>query len=215
VHDTEGWVIYVSPNPVLLVVPDGGPWVAATSYGGAKVDLCRGIDVEPGFVEFVDVELDVMWRWGEPARIEDVEEFEALGLPEAEASRLFAEADRIRACVDAGDAPFGPAFRQRLVDLAGAGDPLLQSAWATGVGPYLAGEVSELVGPEWLARQRAGEGWLLCGGVDAGVTAVVWLDAGGAEELVAAADTSEGRAMGSFLMATGPSLKSYAPPPLS
>lgn len=148
VHDAEGWVVYVSPNPLLLVVPEGGSWVAATSYGGAKVDLCRNIAVDVGSVEFVDVELDVMWRWGEPAGIEDVEDFDALGLPDAEASRLFAEADRIRACVDAG------------------------------------------------------------------ATAVVWLDAGGSDVLVATADTTEGRAMGSFLMATAPTLRSYAPPPL-
>jgi hypothetical protein len=137
-------VVYLSPNPVLLVVPAGGRWVAATSHTGAKVDLCRGIGRGTDHIEFVDVELDVVWQWGEPARLLDVEEFEALGLPDAAA--FLAEAERIRACVDAGEAPFGRAFRQRLVDLAGPGDPRLRSTWAGAVGPYLAGEVASMVG---------------------------------------------------------------------
>lgn len=136
VHD-EGWVTFVSPNPVLLVVPEGGHWVAATSHTGAKVDLCSAVSVGLDHVEFVDVELDVVWRWGEPARLDDLEEFHALALPEAEAAGYLFEADRIRACVDTGDAPFGAGFRQRLVDLTAPRDPRLQSTWAGAVGPPL------------------------------------------------------------------------------
>ncbi len=202
----------MSPNPVLLVIPEGGPWVAATSHTGAKVDLCRDIARGAGYVEFVDLELDVVWRWGEPAQVLDAEEFDALVLPGAAAYR--AEAERIRACVDAGEEPFGPAFRSRLVELAGPGDPLLGATWASGAGPFLAGEVSAMVGPAWLDRQRAGAGWLLCGGDDGRVTAVAWVDSGGDDVLVATTRTAEAEAMGSFLMACAPRLRPYPPPPI-
>lgn len=209
IDDTDGWVVYLSPNPLLLLVPEGGDWVAATSHTGAKVDLCREIAHGPAHVEFVDVELDVVWRWGEPARVTDMEEFQALCLPPEEADRYLAEAERIRVSVDAGEAPFGPAFRRRLIEVSGPAHPALGATWAGGVGPYLAGEVSEIVGPGWLARLRAGDGWLVCGGDDRAVTAVVWIGAGG-EVLLAAEDP----AMGSFLMDAAPSLRAYAPPPL-
>jgi hypothetical protein len=212
VHETEGWVVYVSPNPVLLVIPEGGPWVAATSHTGAKVDLCRSIARGAGYVEFVDLELDVVWRWGEPAQVLDAEEFDALALPDAAAYQ--AEAERIRACVDAGEEPFGPAFRGRLVELARPVDPLLGSTWAAGTGPLLVGDVSALVALAWLDRQRAGAGWLLCGGGDGEVTAVAWVDAGGEDVLVATTNTAEAAAMGSFLVACAPRLRSYPPPPL-
>jgi hypothetical protein len=208
VHD-EGWVFYLSPNPILVVVPDGGHWVASTSHVAAKVDLCSRVVVGPDLVEFVDIELDVVWQWGQPARIEDVEEFRALALAEAEANRYLAEAERIRAAVDAGRAPFGPAFRQRLVDLTGAGDPQLQATWAGGVGPYLAEQVAAMVGARWLDRQRAGEGWLLCGGgSDLEVTAVVWVDGHGGHAVLDAGDPR----MAAYLMDTAPGLQSYPAP---
>ncbi|MGH3849802.1 MAG: DUF402 domain-containing protein, partial [Pseudonocardiaceae bacterium] len=163
VHE-DGWVVLVSPNPHLLLVPDSGNWVAATSHTDAKVDLCSRISVGVDNIEFVDVELDVVWRWGEPARLEDIDEFEALALPTDEAASYLREAVRIQAAVDAGRAPLGPSFRQRLVEVAGPPDPLLQSTWATAVGPLLADPVAAIVDREWIARQPAGAGWMLCGG---------------------------------------------------
>lgn len=209
-HD-GGWVFYLSPNPALLVVPDGGQWVASTSHVAAKVDLCSRVTVGPDVVEFVDVELDVMWEWGEPARIVDLDEFEALALPDA--AGFLAKAQRIREDVDAGRAPFGPAFRQRLVDLAAPGDPLLRSTWAGGVGPNLAEEVVARVGAHWLDRQRAGEGWLLCGGADPEVSAVAWVGGDGVDVLLDAAETAEGRAMADYLMDVAPTLRTFPAPP--
>lgn len=207
VHETEGWVVHLVPYPSLLVVPPSGRWVAATSHTGAKVDLCRQIRRGAEYVEFVDVELDVVWHWGEPARLVDVEEFESLDLPDA--ADYLAEAERIRACVDAGEAPFGPAFRQRLVELAPPGDPLLQRTWAGAVGPLLAGEVVGLVGERWLDRQRAGDGWLLAGGVEE-ATAVAWVGGDGQVRLLA----GEGTAMGSYLLEVAPALRAFPAPPL-
>ena len=214
IHDDEGWVVFVSPNPVLVLVPDTGGWVAWTTHAGAKIDLCRDITVGPDHVEFVDIELDLVWRWGENARIEDLDEFEALSLPSAEADRHLSAAERLRVQVDAGLGPFGSAFRLRLVDLTGAPDPRLRSTWAGAVGPLLAPEVANLVGNEWLNRQRSGAGWLLCGGGDA-VAGVVWVDAGGGGTVLTAVATPEGQAMESYLMAVAPSLSSYPPPPLA
>ena len=211
-HD-EGWVFYLSPDPVLLVVPDGGYWVASTSHVAAKVDLCSRVTVGPDLVEFVDVELDVVWEWGQPARIEDVEEFRALALPDGEAARYLAEVERIRAAVDAGSPPFGPELRQRLVEITAPCDPLLRSTWAGAVGPNLAGEVAAMVGERWLARQRAGEGWLLCGGHDA-VTAVVWVDADQGQSLLGAAPSPEAHAMANFLIGVAPGMRGFAAPPL-
>lgn len=211
VHD-EGWVVFLSPNPVLLLLPEGGPWVASTSHTGAKVDLCKGVAVEADRVEFVDIELDVVWRWGDPARVEDVEEFVALELPAVEAQRYLVESERIRACVDAGEPPFGASFRQRLVDLSRPADPRLQSTWAGAVAPFLVDPVSRLVGPKWIAEQRAGSGWLLCGGRQ-DVDAVVWVERDGRATLLTATATAEAEAMGSYLLNVAPGLASFPGPP--
>lgn len=158
VHD-DGWVQFLSPNPVLLVIPDTGFWVASTSRTGAKVDLCSQVLSDDDHAEFVDVELDVVWRWGEPPRIDDVDEFHALGLTDGEAGAYLAEADRILALVGAGASPYGPAFRQRLVDLTAPPDAWLAATWAGAVGPNLAAAVSELIGPSGCrSRVRASAG---------------------------------------------------------
>ena len=210
----EGWVEYLSPNPVLLLIPHAERWVASTSATGAKVDLCSLVSVDDERVEFVDVELDVVWCWGEPARIDDVEEFEALGLPAEDAAGHLAEAERIRRAVDARTAPLGPAFRERLLGLVGPVDPRLAATWAAGAGPGLAGRLAALVGDEWLDRQRAGAGWMLCGG-NHDIAAVVWIDrAGGQSRLIAAEDTPAGEAMGSFLLAAVPGVDRFAVPPV-
>lgn len=212
VHD-DGWVEYLSPNPVLLVFPEAGRWVASTSHTGAKVDLCSSITFGFDWIEFVDVELDVVWRWGEPARIDDLEEFQALAMEEAEAGRYLEEAERVRAAVDAGVAPFGPSFRERLVERVEQRDARLLATWAGAVGPHWVDAVSTMVGPEWVDRQRRGTGWLLCGGRHE-VTAVVWLDGQGGARLLAAAQTPEGAAMGAFLLEAAPNVGGFEVRPL-
>lgn len=212
-HD-GGWVEFLSPNPVLLLVPDATCWVASTSYGGAKIDLVSSVRLDRHGLAFVDLELDVVWRWGERARLEDVEEFAALGLAPADAACYLAAAHRLRNAVDAGADPLGPGFRQRLVELAGPGDPHLRSTWAGGVASHLADAVASLVGPEWLERQGAGGGWLLCGG-GAGVSAVAWVE--GPEPAVSLLHcdaTPSGQAMASFLLGAGKTLAGVRPPPL-
>ena len=206
--------MFLSPNPVLLLVPDSGHWVASTSPTGAKVDLCRDIAVGLGGVGFVDVEIDVVWSWGSHAHIDDLDELHALGLPAAEEASYVAEAERIRAAVDAGASPFGPLFRQRLLDLVPTADPRLAATWAGPVSAHLVDEVATLIGPEWIDRQRAGDGWLLCGGGGREVTAVVWIDADATTRLLASAPTPEGTAMGAYLVETAPALTTYPPPPL-
>ncbi len=213
VHD-DGWVEFLSPNPLLLVFPEAGNWVAATTHTGAKVDLCSRISFGSDWVEFVDVELDVVWQWGAPARIDDLEEFHALALAEVESAHYLTEAERIRVAVDDGTAPFGPPFRERLVQLREQRDAALRATWAGAVGPHWVGAVSELVGPDWIKQQRAGPGWLLCGGRHE-VTAVVWLDGEGGARLLSAAETTEGKAMGAFLMEAAPGLRGYKGRPLT
>lgn len=140
------------PGPVLGLVPHRGNWVASTSHTDAKVDLCRGVSVSPGNIEFQDVELDVVWRWGEPAHIVDLGEFEALSLPGREVERYRAEAERVRAAADEAIEPFGPGFRQQLMDCTSPPDPRLAGTWAGGVGPQLVEAVTELLGPDVAAN---------------------------------------------------------------
>lgn len=212
VHD-DGWVEYLSPNPALLVFPEAGHWVASTTHTGAKVDLCSGITFGSDWVEFVDVELDVVWRWGEPARIDDLEEFQELAVEEAESGRYLKEAERIRAAVDSGIAPFGPPFRERLVELREQRDATLLATWAGAVGPHWVDAVSEMVGPDWVGQQQQGSGWLLCGGRH-DVTAVVWLDGQDGPRLLATAQTPEGEAMGAFLLDAALDLGGFEARPL-
>lgn len=217
IDDVGGWLVALQLNPVLALVPDRGRWVASTSHTGAKVDLCRRVEATAHRVEFEDVELDVVWRWGEPARIDDVDEFEALCLRSDEAVSFTDDAEAIRAAVDAGEHPFGPAFRARLIELAGPPDALLAGVWAEGVGDRLVGDMTQLLGFEtaarWLDRQRAGEGWLLCGGRDTSV-AVVWVDAAGRAQPVLTAPTPEANALSVRLRDAAPELCAFPPPPL-
>ena len=121
--------------------------------------------------------------------------------------------ERIRAAVDSGTAPFGPAFRERLVKLTDQRDATLLATWAGAVGPHWVNAVSTMVGPDWVDRQQRGTGWLLCGGRYE-VTAVVWLDGDGGARLLATAQTPEGEAMGAFLLAAAPDLGGFEARPL-
>lgn len=100
IHDDGGWVVAVLPVPVLGLAPYRGNWVASTSHVDAKVDLCRRVSISTDDIAFEDVELDVVWRWGEPARIVDLDDFEALALPPHEVARYLAEADAVRVAAE-------------------------------------------------------------------------------------------------------------------
>ena len=214
VHD-DGWVHYVGPLPVLGWASPRERLIATTSYFSAKVDLTRRVVVSRELIEFEDVELDVVWRWGEPAEVVDVEEFEALGLPGPEMAGYRRQADQIRRAVDAGEGRWGQ-LRERLVETTPISDRRLASAWMAGVGPHLCAEVTALLqygGPSWIERQAAGEGWLLAAGSDS-VAAVVWL---GREEVleVTHLETEMGVVMNDLLLTCAPTLLGYACPPLS
>lgn len=71
--------------------------------------------------------------------------------------------------------------------------------------------MTDIVGGDWVDKQRADAGWLLCGGSDQ-VTAVVWVAATGRPRLLAADKTPEGEAMGSFLMVTAQGLAQFTAP---
>lgn len=214
-HD-DGWVVAVATNAILALVPRHGRWVACTSHVGAKVDLCRRISIRPERIEFEDVELDVVWRWGEPAKIVDLDEFEDLALPAGDVHRHRADAAHIRSAADRGLAPFGPAFRQRLVDCAPPADPRLEMTWAGGAGPHLVEPVSEFLGrglaDRWLASQRAGAGWMLCGGGDA-ITAIAWIAADGDARRIARASTRTGQPMSDLLLRAARGLGDLPAPP--
>jgi hypothetical protein len=191
-----GWVGYVQHEPILGLIPSGGqPWTAWFGPANGKVDLSSSyrVDRGAGVVEFCDVELDVVWRWGEPARIVDQDEFDVLDMPSSQAVAFSTAAHDVCDLVDRGLPPFDSSKRDRVIALGGSPDATY-GVWMGGVAPDLLVDVKHVLGEElvepWWKRQVAGEGWLFAGGIGDGVLALAWIepDTNTAPTLVASAD---------------------------
>ena len=218
--DETGWVVYMQATGVLGLIPPDSLWTAWFGLENGKIDISTENEVDLGtdLVRFVDAELDVVWRWGTPARIVDWDEFEELDMPGELASSLVAEAEMVRERIDRGDPPFGRATRDRLVDLVGhEPEEVLRRAWMGGMSrhvyPYAVASFDEAMLDPWWGRQRAKDGWMLAGGIDDNVTAIVWVPRDEQPPSLIATSLRESSALPPVLLRAAASVSQRPPPP--